>query len=367
MFFLLIHKIFLIFVLLFSFSAAQAQSLVGIAAPLEGPFAPLGSSIKTGFEKAFEQAAELSGGAGLLSEDDGCSAEGGRRAAERLVQAGARIVIGHPCWRAALAASDIYADADVIMIGVGAREPVLTTERAGQTIFRLAGRQDRQASFLVDQIQALTQAEDAILVLHDGELYARSLIEPFHTILESGIKRDVTTINVDETPLELAAISNIFDGSDYKLIVILAGQASSASILQKVSGHIGDTQVLGPDSFGHPDFYASIQDLEMKLFFAFQPVYPILLDEKQRDFIAEAKTWYGLEWLGYAAGQIVLNLLPIERPDDRLTVLSTGTFDTVLGPISFSDNGDANIDPFLLYQWSDNGMTLHNPDQSDKS
>ena len=53
-------------------------------------------------------------------------------------------VVGHPCSGSAVAAASLYGAAGIVFIAPGVRHPALTAKRAGMTVFRLAGRDDRQ-------------------------------------------------------------------------------------------------------------------------------------------------------------------------------------------------------------------------------
>lgn len=153
--------------------------VIGIAVPSGGPKHALGVQIKEGAEKAVAILNATGGIAAkpivLLIEDDDCTGAGGAAVAERFVERRAALVIGHPCSNAAMDAAKVYAAAGIWFVAVGADHPDLTAKRAGPTIFRYGGRDDKQA---VDTAAVLAaQFPNARLaIVHDRTGYARKLV-----------------------------------------------------------------------------------------------------------------------------------------------------------------------------------------------
>ncbi len=144
---------------------AAGDILIAVPGPETGPQAVLAREIRRGVEAA---AQDLNARGGLLGEklevkvfDDRCSDEGGRSSAAAAIDAGAAVVIGHPCANAALTAAEPYAKARTIFFAPAVRHPSLTRAPAQATAgltFRLAGRDDRQgdaaAAWLMEQSPA---------------------------------------------------------------------------------------------------------------------------------------------------------------------------------------------------------------------
>ena len=81
--------------------ASRAEVLIGLATPLSGHMAWAGASDQVGAESAV---ADLNAKGGVLGErieltvvDDACDAEQAVAVAEKLVDAGVALVIGHRC------------------------------------------------------------------------------------------------------------------------------------------------------------------------------------------------------------------------------------------------------------------------------
>lgn len=110
----------------------------------------------------------------ITDVDDGCEAARAEGAARMIVAAKPDLVIGHPCPAAAIAAAKVYAAAGVVFIALGVRHADLTDKRAGPTIFRLAGRDDRQGQAAASELLALAP-QGRIAIVQDRTAYARAL------------------------------------------------------------------------------------------------------------------------------------------------------------------------------------------------
>jgi branched-chain amino acid transport system substrate-binding protein len=147
----------------------QADSAIVIAGPATGRHAETLTAMAAGAREAF---------AGrpihMTEVDDGCDAGRAEGAARKIVTDKPDLVIGHPCPAAAIAAAKVYAAAGVLFIALGVRHPDLTDKRAGPTIFRLAGRDDRQGQAAAAELLALAP-QGKIAIVQDRTAYARSL------------------------------------------------------------------------------------------------------------------------------------------------------------------------------------------------
>jgi branched-chain amino acid transport system substrate-binding protein len=149
--------------------SAPAVPLVVVAGPATGRYAETLAAMAAGAHEA------VGGRAVRMSEvDDGCDAGRAEGAARVIVAEKPDLVIGHPCPAAAIAAAKIYAAAGVLFIALGVRHPDLTDKRAGPTIFRLAGRDDRQGQAAAAELLAVAP-QGKIAIVQDRTAYARGL------------------------------------------------------------------------------------------------------------------------------------------------------------------------------------------------
>jgi branched-chain amino acid transport system substrate-binding protein len=159
---------------------ARAELVVGVGVPSRGLKSQAGHDIRSAAEREVLRINAAGGIDGetlqLAVEDDDCTGEGGARVAASFVRQRAMLVLGHPCSNAAIAAANIYAGAGVWFVAIGAGHPDLTVKRAGATIFRLGGRDDRQAGDTAAVLLANQQGK-RIAIVHDRTAYARTLAD----------------------------------------------------------------------------------------------------------------------------------------------------------------------------------------------
>jgi branched-chain amino acid transport system substrate-binding protein len=151
---------------------ARAEILVGLGAPMTGPYSWPGGTTKETFELAI---ADLNARGGVLGQtvqvieaDDYCDGEQAVAAANKLLAAGVAAVFGHQCSGAAIPASKIYAGAGILMIVTEATNPLLT-EQGFTNVFRMVGRDDVQGRIAGDLLAGRWSGK-RIAILHDGTL-----------------------------------------------------------------------------------------------------------------------------------------------------------------------------------------------------
>jgi branched-chain amino acid transport system substrate-binding protein len=149
-------------------SALTVPSVV-VAGPSTGRHAETLAAMAAGAHEAVAGRAVR-----MIEVDDGCDAGRAEGAARMIVAEKPDLVIGHPCPAAAIAAAKVYATAGVLFIALGVRHPELTDKRAGPTIFRLAGRDDRQGQAAAAELLAVAP-QGKIAIVQDRTAYARSL------------------------------------------------------------------------------------------------------------------------------------------------------------------------------------------------
>jgi branched-chain amino acid transport system substrate-binding protein len=338
----------------------NAQTLIGVAGPFNGPFSQLGVQIERGVLAALMGGKVHKNDSFMIEAvDDRCSEDGGRAVAEGFRVAGAKIVIGHPCWRAAVAAADIYAKENILFIGVGVGVARLTDERAGSSVFRLSPRDDALAKTIAQKALEISKNEK-IAVYHDTGLYGRPLSEAVIKHLKAQ-KYMLDTVHVfDATEQSQSDTVKAALETKPDVLVVLGGYADSANLIKALKEAGLESDIIGGDSFAHPEFYALMRNSLKNVFFVHTRFWR---DESAaRDAVNilekdEQDTAFGLAVPAYAAGQIVKPIadLPVK---DILQTLNSETFETAIGTITFNAKGDALMDGYSLYQWSEAGLPV---------
>ena len=160
--------------------AARCEFLIVVAGPSSGAHAAETLATKQGAERAAVVINAHGGIAGeqlnITTADDGCTAATAQAAARNLVERHADLVLGHPCEAAALSAAAVYGPAGVLFIATLNRHAALTAKRAGPSIFRLSGRDDRQGEE-VARILASRAGGHGVAIVHDRTRYARRIAD----------------------------------------------------------------------------------------------------------------------------------------------------------------------------------------------
>ena len=158
-----------------------SRMAITVALPLSGPRAGVGLAVKAQVDSAIAALSILDGASRPPLQidivDDGCARDKALAVAATIAAAHPAVVIGHPCATAAIAAAPLYQAAGVLFMAAGVRHPELTDKRAGNLVFRAAGRDDRQGADAVRRLRALAGYTGASVILHDRTVMARSIAD----------------------------------------------------------------------------------------------------------------------------------------------------------------------------------------------
>jgi branched-chain amino acid transport system substrate-binding protein len=339
---------------------ARTETLVGLSAPLSGPYAWIGEPPLAGTQLAV---ADLNAAGGVLGEplrlvivDDACSPEQAPLAARKLASDGVAVVFGGTCSGAALAAAPVLREARIVRVEAAATNPRLTDE--GEGVFRLVGRDDLQGDLAGDFL-AERWADKRIAVAHDGQAYGRGLAEQVKERLNQRRLRE--TLFVEYAPgqtdysalleqLHAASVEVLYVGGYSPEIGLIVRQARERGLhLQLVSGDGLSTGefgvVAGPAAEGtmFTTFNNPARDPR-----AAKVMARVRLPEPSGRLLysyAAVEAW----------AQAVAKASTLE-PGPVMRVLHEAEFDTVLGRIGFDEKGDVEgFEPFVWFVWRDGG------------
>ncbi|RZK96973.1 MAG: branched-chain amino acid ABC transporter substrate-binding protein, partial [Methylobacterium sp.] len=148
---------------------ARADVVIGVAVPRSGAYVAVGEQVLRGVQAAARDANARGGLDGqtivLDVQDDACDSNKAVAVANHYATQGVRLVVGHVCSNASLAASEVYAANGTVMI-TAASVAAKLTDRGLPTIFRVCGRDDDQAK-LSATVLAERFREKKIAILND--------------------------------------------------------------------------------------------------------------------------------------------------------------------------------------------------------
>jgi branched-chain amino acid transport system substrate-binding protein len=337
---------------------AHADVLIGMGGPITGKEAWFGEQLERGAELAVT---DLNAGGGVLGQqvqlitaDDSCDPQQAVAAARKLVSDGVIFVAGHFCSGASIAASEIYAAADVLMITPVSTNPKLT-ELGRANVFRMVPRDDADAiaagNYLADH-----WADKKIAILHDNTTFGKGIAEGTKKQLN---KRGVTEATyqayvpgkveygVEIAKLQAADIDVLYIGGYHTEIALMARAARDRGYLvQLVTGMSLWSEdfglIAGPAAEGV--LFTEPADPRRRVEAA-----PVVERFRASGFEPQGYTLYA-----YAAVQVWAQAAAKAGSLDlqaMIAALRQQQFDTVLGPIDFDDKGDLTVQKPAWYVW----------------
>jgi branched-chain amino acid transport system substrate-binding protein len=337
-----------------------ADIAIGFANPLSGPYATTGGRNRAAVERAVEDLNERGGVLGqkvrLIEADDVCGVDQAVAAARRLVEQGVRFVVGHACSHSSLMAAGFYEASDVLMISSDSTHPRLT-EEGRANVFRLIGRDDRQAALGGDFL-AQRYAGRRIAIIHDGTVYGKGLAaETRKSLRRRGM---VEALYAAYTPGQqdyTALVARLRSASIDALYV--GGYGPDAGRIVRTAREQGDDlQLIGGDGLGMDEFWAVAGAAGEGTIFSARPAISWRSDGaagRAASSLREAGP--GAGGVGaYAAVEVWAEAVERAGTDDLRAVeaeLRRGRFSTVLGRVAFDDKGDLRGAGWEMQIWSD--------------
>jgi branched-chain amino acid transport system substrate-binding protein len=341
--------------------AARAELRIGLATPLTGPFAWAGEQTRAGAEAAVK---DLNDHGGVLGEalavvlvDDFCNPEQAVAAAEKLVADGVPFVVGHQCSGAAIPASEIYEEGDIIFISPKATHPRLT-DRGLRYTFRTCGRDDRQGAMIGDHLAEKWSGAD-IAIVHDGQRYGQGVAEEVKRRLEVLGIEPALVEQVKPGEVDFAQLVSTIEARGIDVAFYGGYPAEAGLIVRQAKANVPELAFIVPDGVAYEDFWLIAGD-------AAEGIRMTTLMNAARlpaaasvvaTLKAEGSDPAGPTLYAYAAVQAWARAVEAARTTDAARVaevLRAQRFSTVLGEIGFDENGDVTgFEPFGWYVWTD--------------
>ncbi|MBZ9858678.1 branched-chain amino acid ABC transporter substrate-binding protein [Mesorhizobium sp. CA12] len=326
-------------------ASADAETLVGIAAPLSGPSAILGKQIEAGAGLAAE-ANDIA----IKAVDDACTADGGAAAAKEFVDAKVNVVVGFLCTDAIEAALPILKDANIPVITVGVRTESLTDRRAKTSwpVYRLGPRGDDERNAVAAKLIQLWR-DDLFAIVDDGTIYGREMAETFRAAAEQAALKPVFTDTfrpqLDNQigligRLKKAGATKVFAGGDGEDVAIMGRDAAQLDAGITFAG--GENLRTPPGDVPYPVGTLMIAP----------PEWSEIADPKVvQAFAAKNIVPDGYTLPTYAAVEVAKAALAGADGQPLAEALTGHDFATALGTIRFDDKGDLSQNPFRIFRF----------------
>jgi branched-chain amino acid transport system substrate-binding protein len=357
------HSFWIIFSLFFSIcsssvSTTQAEVVVAVMGAMSGDWKEVGNQFKLGVRQAVE---DLTLSSGLLGEsikiivrDDDCKPDKAREIAQELASLNVSLVVGGTCSGASVAASEIFAKHGILQISPSSTAPSYT-ERGFKNVFRTCGRDDIQG-FVVAEHMVRRHGSKKIGILYDASVYSTELAQYAKDALNKagkqevffvGVPRDAVNFSKVLSEIQLQSVEVVFFPSYTLPVINFLKQAKKLEVTFKLVG--GDTYLWDGFSEQGGDLIEGVE-------FSFSP--NPAHDRRNRKLTRRLKKGgYNPETLtfyNYAVVQVWVEAVKKAQTFNGIKVaeaLRSGTFETVLGKITFDGKGDISEPGFVMYSY----------------
>ena len=335
-----------------------ADHLVAIAGPMTGQYASAGDQIRKGAEMAV---ADINAKGGVLGEklklevgDDACDPKQAVSVANSMLNKKIVFMHGHWCSSSTIPASDVYNEAQILMATVSTNPQV--TERGLKNIFRIMGRDDQQGlvagNYLAEHFAAMM-----ISVVDDKSAYGKGLADEMAKAISAkkiklALRESITAGEKDYSglvsKLKSAGVEVMAFGGYHTEVALILRQAQQAGL---------KLTVMGGDTMTNSELVTAAGAAADNVLFTFSPdprKNPAAADivKRFRDAKVEPE---GYVMYAYAAMQLFAQAAEQAKSTKYAALekaLRGGSFDTVIGKLSFNAKGDNKLPGFMVYRWA---------------
>jgi branched-chain amino acid transport system substrate-binding protein len=338
---------------------AHAQIRIGAAGPITGSNAAFGEQLKDGAEQAV---ADINAKGGVLGKqlvltivDDACDPKQAVSVANKMASDGVVFVDGHFCSSSSIPASKIYTDDGILEITPASTSPAFTDSGSWNT-FRVCGRDDQQGKVAGEYI-AENFPGQKIAILHDDSAYGIGLADETKKNFNLAGGKEAMYAGYVAGERDYSSLVSRMKAAGIQVIYIGGYQTESGLILRQAKEQGMKVTLIGGDALVSNEFWqitgASGEGTLM--------TFPS--DPRRRPTAAAVVKEYtdkgidpeGYVLYAYAAIQVwaeAATKAATTDPKKVADILKAGTWDSVLGPISYDSKGDVKVSDYVLYLWS---------------
>lgn len=343
-------------------SIVQADIKIGVAGPMTGANASFGEQYMKGAQAAADAINKTGGVNGeqivLVAGDDACEPKQAVAIANRLAdQDKVAGVVGHFCSSSTVPASEVYADAGVLMITPGSTNPTVT-ERGLPAVFRMCGRDDQQGIVAGDYIVDVLKGKK-VAVINDKDTYGKGLADATSAqltkrgvkpILEEGLTRGEKDFSALVTKIRSVNADVVYFGGLHPeagpLVRQMREQGLKDVTFMSDDGIVTDELVTTAGGPQYVDGVYMTFGADPRLL----PDSKAVVDEfRKSGYEPEGYTLYAYASLqALAAG---FNGAKSNKGEDAAKWLKANPVKTVMGEKSWDSKGDLKVSDYVVYQW----------------
>uniref|UniRef100_UPI00406CCBC5 branched-chain amino acid ABC transporter substrate-binding protein n=1 Tax=Rhodoferax sp. GW822-FHT02A01 TaxID=3141537 RepID=UPI00406CCBC5 len=347
-------------------SGAWAQNVkIAVAGPMTGGAASYGEEMKKGAQMAADDINAAGGINGkkveLVFGDDACEPKQAVAVASRLIEKDkVAAVVGHFCSSSTMPASEVYAEADMLMVTPASTNPKVT-DRKLPSIMRVCGRDDQQgviaANYIVDKLKA-----KRIAMVHDKDTYGQGIVDATKAQLGKRGVKEVLYEGLTRGEKDFNALVTKIKSTNPDLIYFGGLSAEAGTLLRQIREQGLTTTFMSADGAVDASFAtAAGGNAALKgvlITFGDDPRDNPIGKAVVQKFRASGFEPAGYTMYTYIGVQTVAAALKSAKSSSGAAMaawLKANPVDTVLGKKAWDANGDLTVADYVVYQYKDDG------------
>lgn len=292
----------------------------------------------------------------LQFSNDHCNPATAASVAREMVERGISIVVGHVCEEAAIAASRVYAENDVVYLAPGIRHPDLTGDDF-HSVFRLSTRSDEEGKWAARFLSQQTSTKKVGVVYADNPV-ARSMAEGFLSEWRNSggttsVVKEIDIRNSNHTVSSQSMLENNVDA----VYVAVTHKTLLSQFVRRLGRDSDNVVMISSGHLVDSLFYEDIPISVKERLFHGAPAELKMYQGAQE--IGELSGYYAL--YGYLAGEVVAKGIEGSGSKSSLDIgywLRENNIESFVGNINFVNNGDISPMPIGFYGWRDGRRAL---------
>ena len=342
---------------------AHADITIGLVGPFTGKQAMFGEQLRRGAETAVN---DINAAGGVLGQklvlkraDDACDPKQAVSAANEMVSAGVKFVVGHYCSGSAIPASKVYMDEDVLFVTPAATNPKLTDE-SKDVIFRVCGRDDKQG-IVIGQYLAQRYKGQKIAIAEDESAYGRGLADEVRKALNAAGAKEVLYEAYTPGERDYSSLVSKVKQSGAQVLFLGGYHTEAGLIARQMKEQGAAVPIIGGDALVTDELWQIAGPSAEGMLMTFGPdprknpeAQAPLTEMRKAGFEPEGYTLYTYAAVQAVAGGIkAAGVAGLKDPAKVAAALRQAPVATVLGQLSFDAKGDVAGPTYVLYRWHD--------------
>ena len=337
---------------------ARADILIATAGPMTGSEASFGAQMKAGAEMAV---ADINAAGGVLGQklvleigDDACDPKQAVAVANQLANKKVKLVAGHFCSSSSIPASKIYTEEGVVQISPASTNPKLTDE-GSPYVFRVCGRDDQQGqvagAMLADKMKA-----KKIAILHDKSAYGKGLADETKKALNAAGKKETMYEAYTKGDKDFSALVTKMKSEGVEVVYVGGYHTEAGLLLRQMRDQGMTAPIVSGDALVTQEYWSITGPAGEGTLMTFSPdprknqkAAPIVKRFRDKGIEPEGYVLYTYGAVqAWAAAATKAKTVEGKKVADEL---HKGSFDTVLGDLSFDKKGDVTAPGYVVYVW----------------